>query len=109
MMWGGLVATMTQPSAKRARRECSLCQRTYLKLSDHLNRKHNLSTWEPYMEEAMRKMPVSSRSVSCYYIILFRETGSGRSQEVCGIWHTIHDLGTAPGRCMLLNLTVIIH
>ena len=43
-----------EPKApKRAKRECPLCHGIYLKLTDHLNKTHQLKTWKerkPYME-----------------------------------------------------------
>ena len=48
------------PPAKRAKRSCPLCPGIYAKLTDHLKKKHKLSTWEerqPFMEQAFQKTP----------------------------------------------------
>ena len=48
------------PAAKRAKRECSLCGKSYFKLTDHLVKAHKLVTKkerEPYVKIAFEKTP----------------------------------------------------
>jgi hypothetical protein len=51
---------MAEPVPKRAKRECSICNNSYRKLTDHLSKAHKLLTKEerdPYMQEAFKKTP----------------------------------------------------
>ncbi len=50
---------MAEPSAKRAKRECPLCSKWYLKLTDHLKKQHKLDSKEDrkhLMDKAKEKI-----------------------------------------------------
>ena len=49
-----------EPAAKRARRECPICGKSYAKLTDHLTKAYKLDSKEqrqPYMAQALKKTP----------------------------------------------------
>lgn len=63
---------MAEPSAKRAKRECPLCSKWYLKLTDHLKKQHKLDSKEDrkhLMDKAKEKTP-DLRVQSKFYVFI---------------------------------------